>query len=100
MNVSQHFNLLGLRVQDKVTGFSGVCTALSFDLYGCITVLINPGIKEDGKLGDQQWFDVSRMYIDSKPRRVMDPPDYTVEVAERIVAGYKGACDKPLPNKV
>ena len=34
--------LLGLKVKDKVTGFTGIITSVSFDLYGCIQVIITP----------------------------------------------------------
>lgn len=32
----KHIDLLGLKAEDKVTGFKGVITTLSFDLYGCV----------------------------------------------------------------
>ena len=35
-NILGHLELLGQKVEDKVTGFRGVVTTISFDLYGCI----------------------------------------------------------------
>ena len=48
--------LLGFRAEDRVTGFKGVVTSVSFDLYGCIQVALNPGMNKDGKLEDGHWF--------------------------------------------
>ncbi len=101
MDVNKYFDLLGRRCCDKVTSFSGVATSLSFDLYGCITVLLNPGLNAEGKLGEQQWFDVGRLSVLApESDAVMERPDYTVAIKERIVLGHKGACDKPFLGKV
>ena len=42
METEKHFNLLGMKGKDVVTGFKGVITSLSFDLYGCVQAVINP----------------------------------------------------------
>lgn len=34
MSVEKHLELLGMKVKDKVSGFEGVVSTLSFDLYG------------------------------------------------------------------
>ena len=36
-------DLLGKKGKDKITGFKGIITSVSFDLYGCIQVILNPG---------------------------------------------------------
>ena len=54
----QHFKLLGMKVKDKVTGYSGVVTSLSFDLYGCVQAVITP---ITGK--DKDWI---QMYCQAK----------------------------------
>lgn len=77
--------MLGYKARDVVTGFEGVITSVSVDLYGCKTVLLNPGIGEDGKLGEQSWFDSNRLTITSS-KRVMEPP---------FLAEDKGAESKP-----
>ena len=70
--------LLGLKVEDKVTGFTGVVGSISFDLYGCIQDLVNPGMGTDGKLRDQCWFDISRLNVlDETP--VMKVPNFNDE---------------------
>ena len=61
LNVKKHLSLLGKRVKDKVTGLEGVVTSVGFDLYGCIQVIIHPGLDSSGKLQDPHWFDIARL---------------------------------------
>lgn len=65
---------LGQRVRDKVTGFSGVAVGTAQHITGCDTVGVNPGIDKDGKLGDTQWFDWTRLEV-IDARSVMDPAE-------------------------
>jgi hypothetical protein len=95
VNVTIQLELLGMKAEDKVTGFKGVITSISFDLYGCVQALINPGADKDGKLRDQSWFDVARLtLLGVEP--VMDRPDFQLE---QIVEGKKGPAEKPAFNK-
>jgi hypothetical protein len=94
MNVSKHIKLLGLRAQDKVTGFTGVVTSVAFDLYGCVTALLNPGMDKDSKLADQTWFDVGRLKILNQ-NPVMEPPNF---VTGPQAEGRQGAAEKPKPT--
>jgi hypothetical protein len=72
--MSDHLRLLGLKSRDVVTGFSGVVTSISFDLYGCIQGLVTPEFM-DGKQLDSRWFDISRLIaLDDEP--VMAVPDF------------------------
>lgn len=92
VNIKKHLSLLGLQVKDRVTGFKGIVTSVSFDLYGCVQAIVNPGgLGKDGKLAEQAWFDIARLkVIDDKP--VMEVPDFEYgPVAE----GKKGAAEKP-----
>jgi hypothetical protein len=66
--MKEHLALLGYRVRDKVTGFEGVVTSVSFALYGCVQAIVTPAAKED-KLPDSQWFDISRLEL----KRVGNP---------------------------
>lgn len=91
MEIREHLKILGFKVRDRVTGAIGVATSISFDLYGCIQVVVNPGIGKDGKAGDSLWFDKNRLEIKSK-ERVMDPPDFGFAPASE---GKKGAAEKP-----
>ena len=77
IEVMQTLDVLGKKVADKVTGLKGVATSVSFDLYGCVQVLVNPGVGTDGKLGDVYWFDMSRLEISDQ--RVMLPPKFSLD---------------------
>lgn len=92
--INKHFELLGKPAKDVITGFVGVISSLSFDLYGCIQVAISPPIDKDGEIPSGQWFDVTRVKV-TKNKTVMDLPDY---VAGYIAQGRKGAADKPAPR--
>lgn len=48
--MNKHFKLLGMEVKDKVTGFKGVVSTITFDLYGCIQAGVTPKIKNGGNL--------------------------------------------------
>ena len=86
----KHLDLLGLRVEDRVTGFRGVVASVSFDLYGCIQAMINPGTDKDGKLRDQVWFDMNRLEIlDKEP--VMARPDFSYAP---VADAQKGPAEK------
>ena len=82
--------MLGLKGKDKVTGQTGVITSVCFDLYGCVQVVLNPGIDKNGKPGDMCWFDIERITLTSK-RPVMKQPAFVKEAAP------KGPEAKPLP---
>ncbi len=99
--ILSHFSLLGMKAVDKVTGFKGVITSLSFDLYGCITVAINPPIqKGSDKVPNGHWFDITRLQIKGR-KPVVEAPDFAAgygpdKSIEHIASGKKGAADKPL----
>jgi len=90
--IAKHFEMLGHKGKDKVTGFKGVITSLSFDLYGCVTCILSPPLDKDKKIVDGRWFDVTRIEITSK-KPVMDLPDF---VAGYVAQGRKGAAEKPI----
>lgn len=89
--IKNHLDLLGMKVEDKVTGLKGVVTSVTFDLYGCVQAIVNPGLGADGKQVDQAWFDVSRLVVKSEVR-VMELPNYD---AGYIAEGLKGPAEKP-----
>lgn len=98
IDLKKHLDMLGLKVQCRVTGFKGTVTSIGFDLYGCIQAIVNPGVDKDGKPLDSHWFDVGRLdVLDTKP--VMKRPQF--EWTQQVVAaGGKGPADKPRANKV
>jgi hypothetical protein len=70
----KQFDILGYPVTEKVTGFKGIATSICFDLYGCVQILVNPGLGPDKKQLDCHWFDISRLKVTGKP--VMKAPDF------------------------
>lgn len=60
----KHLELLGMKVRDRVTGFVGVVSSVSFDLYGCVQAIVTQEARVADKgqvIGDQHWFDVKRL---------------------------------------
>ena len=86
--MKEHLKLLGMTVEDKVTGFAGVVTSIDFDLYGCVQAVVQPAAK-DGKYGDPRWFDVKRLVVTGGP--VMAVPSF-----ELAPGAEAGPSDKPL----
>ena len=95
-NLEKHIDLLGMRVQDRVTGFSGVVASICFDLYGCIQAIVNPGMDKDGKMQEQHWFDVRRLKLTSRDP-VIERPNYAHGYQAE---GRQGAAEKPNSQKV
>jgi len=92
MKIEEHVRrLLGRRVQDKVTGFKGVVTCVSFDLYGCIQAVVAPQAEKSGKVEDSRWYDVARLEVVGTAL-VMPVPDFA---SGYIADGLKGAAEKP-----
>jgi len=73
-------DLIGLKVEDKVSGQKGVVTSISYDLYGCIQASITPKTQE--AKGEEMmcmfWYDISRLKILSK-KPVMKVPEFEEE---------------------
>ena len=40
--IKEAINMLGRKAKDRVTGFEGVISSVSFDLYGCVCGIITP----------------------------------------------------------
>jgi hypothetical protein len=77
MNLQKAIDLLGFKAKDVITNFEGVITSVSFDLYGCIQVILKPQkVKEDGTTSHGEWFDINRLKITSK-KPIMDILDFT-----------------------
>jgi hypothetical protein len=97
LNVMNHLNMLGLKVEDRVTGFKGVVTSVGFDLYGCVQAIVNPGTDKDGKTQESSWFDIARLRV-TEDEPVMDRPDFDYESPEgkqAIAEGRKGPAERP-----
>lgn len=55
--------ILGKKVRDIVTGFKGIAIAYTEYLTGCNNIGVSPGVGKDGKPGEAQWFDETRIEI-------------------------------------
>ena len=97
ININKHMNLLGLHVEDRVSGFKGIVVSVTFDLYGCIQALVHPGTDSEGMVRESSWFDVLRLAVLSEVP-VMSRPEFDWE-PESISAGMKGPAAKPLHYK-
>ena len=94
-NPESAIDLLGHKAKDKITGMEGVIVSVAFDLYGCVQVVLHPGLDKDGKLMEQLWFDVGRLELTS-PIRVMEPPPIGPKPA---LVFNKGPAEKPIPSR-
>ena len=93
MDLVRHFDLLGMSVEDCVTGFKGVVVTVAFDLFGCIQAVVNPGVNADGEQRESKWFDVARLRVTSEEPVMARPKfDWTPQV---IAAGGKGPAERP-----
>ena len=71
--IEDAIQLLGKKSTDSVTGYKGVITSISVDLYGCVQALVVPGLDKEGKMASGVWLDLNRLVI-SKEKRVMNCP--------------------------
>jgi len=71
--ITQAIRMVGLQVKDKVTGFKGVVSSITFDLYGCIQAIVAPPVDKDGKRRESEWFDIKRLELGE---RMMPVPDF------------------------
>jgi hypothetical protein len=89
--IKKHLSLLGMKVRDRVIGFEGVVSSLSFDLYGCVQAVVSPVVDKEGKPREALWFDVARLdVISSEP--VMEQPNFE---SGKQAEGKQGPAHKP-----
>lgn len=88
--MKHHLKLLGFKVSDAVTGFSGVVTSITFDLYGCVQALVTPPREEKS---ESQWFDTKRLAVKSKTPVMIVPTFDAVPGGQALPL----ASGKPLP---
>lgn len=80
--VEAHLDLLGRYMRDRVSGFEGVISSISFDLYGCIQAAVSPRVDKDGKLPDGKWMDIHRLEpVNISDERSMPMPNFTAPPA-------------------
>jgi hypothetical protein len=86
--IKQSIELLGHKAQDRVTGFTGVISSVSFDLYGCVMAIVTPPIDESGKPREGHWFDIKRLLVSET---VMAAPKFE----ETKMGEERGASERP-----
>lgn len=74
--MKEHLKLLGLTVQDMVTGFTGVVVCISFDLYGCVQAVVQPGVDSNKGTPEGRWFDTKRLKPKAGTKPVMAVPTF------------------------
>jgi hypothetical protein len=73
---------LGMKVTDGMTGFSGIATARTEYLNGCVSVHVEPDrLGEKGEILEGKWFDEQRL-----------------DGASKATAGGPGAISPGLPR--
>ena len=96
MKYSDVINLLGSKAKDKITKQNGIISTISFDLYGCIQVLLTPlKVKNGEDIKKHGWFDINRIEI-IKEKKVMEHPSFETKYDSYNDVG--GPADKPIPN--
>lgn len=98
---------MGHHAIDRVTGFTGIITSMSFDLFGCVQCGVTPpALKDkDGKqeLVPSHWFDTNRLVLEGD--RVMPLTDFpffapasttATKPKERVTVS--GPADKASPR--
>jgi hypothetical protein len=96
MNVSEYFDCLGRPVTDKVTGRAGIATSVSFDLYGCVMIVVTPRVDDKGEKAESVWLDYKRLTIDTSVVRVMQPPTFDFSAPNVVSPGKeRGPAEKP-----
>lgn len=86
--LTNYVDLLGRNGHDRVTRFEGAVTSVTFDLYGCIQVSVQPRVDKDGKLPDGRWLDVHRLEPDAT--RAMLVPDFSSNAPAIAILGRWG----------
>lgn len=54
---------LGNAVKDKITGFTGIATAVTVWLTGCTRYAVQPRKLKDGKVEEPVWFDQDQLDV-------------------------------------
>lgn len=96
--IQETIDLMGRKAKDTITGYDGVITSVSFDLYGCVQAVITPPAKPGEELKHGHWFDVQRLIVETGTERVMAVPDFKA-VARKPEDYTQGAQIKPLPGQ-
>lgn len=93
---ANYLELLGLKVKDRVTGFTGIAESISWDLYGCIQAVVRPPVDDKGAMPDGKWIDVLRLEVlDATPIMAIPGGYQTYGTGPTTTVVPNGAADKP-----
>jgi len=94
MKYEEVINLLGRTGKDKISGRSGVISSISFDLYGCIQLIMTPkNVNNDKTIESIGWLDINRIKI-LKKKKVMELVPFNDNY--KTLNDVHGAACKPL----
>lgn len=86
--LQDHLKILGFKAKDVVTGFEGIISSISFDLYGCVQAVLTPPINCKIIPAEGRWFDTSRLkIIGVKP--VMKIPNFDKIDPKKVAGGQQ-----------
>jgi hypothetical protein len=54
---------LGQKVQDVVSGFTGIAVGIHHFLNGCTRVSVAPPVDKEGKMQEEKWFDIQQIMV-------------------------------------
>ena len=93
---ANYLELLGLKVRDRVTGFTGIVESISWDLYGCIQAVVRPPVNDKGEMPDGKWCDVLRLdVLETTPIMAIPGGYQTYGSGPSTTQVPNGAADKP-----
>lgn len=72
------FDLLGKKVRDRISGMTGVCSSIGFELSDIMRAAISPPVDKDGKPVDGRYMAMARVEVLSD-ERVMSAPAFSTE---------------------
>lgn len=79
-------SIIGKKVRDKITGFTGTVTGRVEYITGCNQLLVAPVVKDDGALVSSEWLDEQRAEVLSEKK---------IELNNSASPGF----DRPAPRR-
>ena len=61
--INEHEISLGSKVKDNITSFTGIVTAVSYYINGCVQYLVRPTKLDEGKIMEAEWIDIQRLKV-------------------------------------
>jgi len=80
--------ILGSKVKDTITGFTGIATGFITFMYGCNRVQITPQELHDGKSIDPEWFDDQRVQVVEEQKPAVEPTSVSTSGGDERVPSF------------